>query len=70
MRIDTLARILTLGNVHSGVNALVVETCQGLLMGAVLERLGGTGIVTYVLELGIHVYCGFLDVLVFVVTVT
>ncbi len=39
---DTIARMLTYSNVHTGVNALVVESCQGLLLGSVLERLGGT----------------------------
>ena len=38
---DTLAQMLTYSNVHPGCNAVVVETCQGLLLGAVLERLGG-----------------------------
>lgn len=49
LRLDTLGRMLTYGNVHAGINALVVETCQGLLLGAVLERLGGTYLRTYVI---------------------
>jgi tRNA (adenine-N(1)-)-methyltransferase non-catalytic subunit len=41
MRVDTLAQILTIANVHSGCNVMLVESCQGLVTGAVLERLGG-----------------------------
>ena len=43
MRIDTLSQILALSNVHSGSNVLLVENCQGLVSGAVLQRLGGKG---------------------------
>jgi tRNA (adenine-N(1)-)-methyltransferase non-catalytic subunit len=43
MRVDTLAQILTIANVHSGCNVMLVESCQGLVTGAVLERLGGQG---------------------------
>lgn len=39
---DTLAQILTYGNVHAFTNVAVVDTCSGLVVGAVLERLGGT----------------------------
>lgn len=38
---DTLAQILTYGNVHAFTNVAVVDTCSGLVVGAVLERLGG-----------------------------
>ena len=36
-----LSQILTLGNIHAHSKVVVMETCQGLLTGAVLERLGG-----------------------------
>ena len=45
MRPDTLAQILTWSNVQSGSNAMVVDSCKGLLMGGVIERLGGQGAV-------------------------
>ena len=48
MRPDTLAQILTWSNVQSGCNALVVDSCKGLLMGSVMERLGGQGTVLQV----------------------
>ena len=45
MRPDTLAQILTWSNVQSGSNAMVVDSCKGLVMGGVIERLGGQGVV-------------------------
>ena len=41
MRSDTLAQILTLSNVHALSNLVVMETCQGLIVGSMLERMGG-----------------------------
>ncbi|XP_053402185.1 tRNA (adenine(58)-N(1))-methyltransferase non-catalytic subunit TRM6-like isoform X2 [Mercenaria mercenaria] len=43
LRIDTLAQILTMGNIHANSTVMVVESCLGLVTGAVLERLGGFG---------------------------
>lgn len=43
MRYDTLAQMLTLGNVGPGWRGIVVDECGGLLLGAVLERMGGEG---------------------------
>lgn len=43
MRPDTLAQILTWSNVRSGAKVLLAETCQGLLLGSILERLGNAG---------------------------
>ncbi|GAB1609794.1 tRNA (adenine(58)-N(1))-methyltransferase non-catalytic subunit TRM6-like [Argonauta hians] len=51
MRIDSLAQVLMLGNVRAGMNVAVVDTCLGIVVGAVMERLGGRGNV-------IHVYHG------------
>ena len=34
--------MLTLGNIHAGGKVLVFETCAGLVLGAVMERMGGT----------------------------
>nr|XP_043905274.1 tRNA (adenine(58)-N(1))-methyltransferase non-catalytic subunit TRM6 isoform X1 [Solea senegalensis] len=41
LRYDTLAQMLTLGNVHAGSKVLVFETCAGLVLGSVMERMGG-----------------------------
>jgi tRNA (adenine-N(1)-)-methyltransferase non-catalytic subunit len=43
MREDTLARLLTLSNVQPGSRALVVDSTNGLVMGALAERMGGMG---------------------------
>ncbi|KAF8561304.1 hypothetical protein P879_09608 [Paragonimus westermani] len=40
LRFDTLCHMLTYGNVHAGSKVLLIETCAGLVLGAVLERLG------------------------------
>jgi tRNA (adenine58-N1)-methyltransferase non-catalytic subunit len=41
MRVDTLAQLLTLGNVRPGARFLVVDETGGLLTAGVMERLGG-----------------------------
>lgn len=43
MRYETLGQMLTLANIHAGSKVLVFETCAGLVMGAVMERMGGYG---------------------------
>ncbi|XP_066451772.1 tRNA (adenine(58)-N(1))-methyltransferase non-catalytic subunit TRM6 [Eleutherodactylus coqui] len=43
LRYDTLAQMLTLGNIHAGSKVLVMETCAGLVLGSVMERMGGYG---------------------------
>ncbi|XP_028809314.1 tRNA (adenine(58)-N(1))-methyltransferase non-catalytic subunit TRM6 isoform X1 [Denticeps clupeoides] len=45
LRYDTLAQMLTLGNIRAGSKVIVFETCAGLVLGAVMERLGGYGTV-------------------------
>ncbi|MCJ8743728.1 hypothetical protein PDJAM_G00097570 [Pangasius djambal] len=41
LRYDTLAQMLTLGNIHAGSKIIVFETCAGLVLGSVMERMGG-----------------------------
>ena len=43
MREDTLGQILSYSNISAGCQSLVFETCNGLVTGAVAERLGGYG---------------------------
>ncbi|XP_063079500.1 tRNA (adenine(58)-N(1))-methyltransferase non-catalytic subunit TRM6 [Engraulis encrasicolus] len=43
LRHDTLAQMLTQGNIHAGSKVLVFETCAGLVLGAIMERMGGYG---------------------------
>ena len=41
MRIDTVAQLLTYANVAAFRNVMVVESCKGLILSAVAERVGG-----------------------------
>lgn len=43
LRYDMLAQMLTLANIHAGSKVLVFETCAGLVLGSVMERMGGYG---------------------------
>ena len=43
LRFDSLAQILAFGNVYAGVQATVFDTCSGVVLAAVAERLGGHG---------------------------
>ncbi|MBN3301534.1 TRM6 methyltransferase, partial [Amia calva] len=43
LRYDTLAQMLTLGNIHAGSKIIVFETCAGLVLGSIMERMGGYG---------------------------
>ncbi|XP_030413895.1 tRNA (adenine(58)-N(1))-methyltransferase non-catalytic subunit TRM6 isoform X1 [Gopherus evgoodei] len=43
LRYDTLAQMLTLGNIRAGNKMIVMETCAGLVLGAIMERMGGYG---------------------------
>lgn len=43
LRYDTLAQMLTLANIHAGSKVLVFETCAGLVLGSIVERMGGYG---------------------------
>ena len=53
LRVDTLAQVLSLTNVHSGGHYLVYETgAQGLVVAAVLERVGLSGSVTHIYQTG------------------
>ncbi|KAJ0025188.1 hypothetical protein Pint_09387 [Pistacia integerrima] len=45
LRVDTLSLLLSMANVTSNSDVLVVDMVGGLLTGAVAERLGGTGYV-------------------------
>lgn len=41
LRIDTISQVITMANVRAGNKMVVMETCQGLLIGATMERMGG-----------------------------
>ncbi len=43
MRMDTISQILTYSNIAANRNVMVLESCKGLLLAAIVERLGGYG---------------------------
>lgn len=43
LRLDTLGILLHMANVGPGARVLVVESCGGMVTGAVAERMGGHG---------------------------
>lgn len=43
MREDTLGQILSYSNVSAGCQVLVMETCLGVITGAITQRMGGYG---------------------------
>ncbi|TDH72429.1 uncharacterized protein CCR75_003283 [Bremia lactucae] len=43
LREDSLGQMLVYGNVFAGGQVLVVDTCMGLVAGAIAERQGGSG---------------------------
>ncbi|OQR86726.1 tRNA (adenine-N(1)-)-methyltransferase non-catalytic subunit trm6 [Achlya hypogyna] len=45
LRADTLGQLLQYGNVYAGGQVLVVDTCMGLLTGAIAERTQGHGLI-------------------------
>jgi tRNA (adenine58-N1)-methyltransferase non-catalytic subunit len=43
LREDTLAQILSYANISAGCQTLLVETCMGIVTGALAQRMGGYG---------------------------
>ncbi|XP_031560999.1 tRNA (adenine(58)-N(1))-methyltransferase non-catalytic subunit TRM6-like [Actinia tenebrosa] len=43
LRPDALSQLLSLANIRANSNVIVMEQCQGLVAGAVLDRMGGHG---------------------------
>lgn len=48
--------MLTLANIHAGSKVLVFDTCAGLVLGAVMERMGGACVLTFP-ELTLVLFC-------------
>ncbi|XP_065901046.1 tRNA (adenine(58)-N(1))-methyltransferase non-catalytic subunit TRM6-like isoform X2 [Dysidea avara] len=44
LRIDSISQLITMANVRAGSRIIAMETCQGLLLGTILERMGGNGL--------------------------
>ena len=66
LRIDTLAQILHAANVRSGGKFIVYETgAQGIVVAAMLERLGSNGRLTHIYQVSrIIIYFCLLSFLV------
>ncbi|XP_049849321.1 tRNA (adenine(58)-N(1))-methyltransferase non-catalytic subunit TRM6-like [Schistocerca gregaria] len=43
IREDTLAHIMQLGNLNSGIRVTLIDGCAGLILGSIVSRLGGHG---------------------------
>ncbi|KAF0758869.1 hypothetical protein AaE_003813 [Aphanomyces astaci] len=43
LRYDIIGQILSYGNIYAGAQVLLVETCMGLITGAIAERMLGRG---------------------------
>lgn len=56
LRIDTLSQLLSISNVHPNSKMLVVDDTQGLIVSAMLERMGGYGQLVAVHEGDFHNY--------------
>ena len=60
LRIDTLAQILHAANVRSGGKFIVYETgAQGIVVAAMLERLGSHGRLTHIYQVSRIIICYF-----------
>ena len=52
---DTIAQILTYANIAAFRNVMVLESCKGLLLAAIVERVGGHGKVVNFSPNGSHI---------------
>lgn len=55
MRIDTLSQILTYSNLAAYRNVMVLESCKGILLSAIIERVGGYGKIVNLSPNGSHI---------------
>lgn len=55
MRMDTLSQILTYSNVAAYRNVVVLESCKGLILASVVERIAGFGNVINLSPNGSHI---------------
>lgn len=62
LRPDTLSQLLNYGNIMHGSNVAVVETCQGLVLACLLQRMGGMLElhVVFTCSFDFKIFCGFL----------
>ena len=55
MRMDTLAQILTYSNVAAHRNVVVLESCKGLILASIVERVAGYGNIINLSPNGSHI---------------
>ena len=65
MRVDTISQILAYSNVAAFRNVMVLESCKGLLLSAVIERLAGHGKIVNFSPNGSHISTRFLKNTIF-----
>lgn len=56
---DSLAQILTYSNLAAHRNVMILESCKGLLLAAVVERLAGNGTIINLSPNGSHISSRF-----------
>lgn len=52
---DTIAQVLTYANIAAFRNVMVLESCKGLMLAAIVERVGGHGKVINFSPNGSHI---------------
>ena len=55
MRMDTLSQMLAYSNLAAHRNVMVLESCKGLILSSVVERVGGYGKVVNLSPNGSHI---------------
>jgi tRNA (adenine-N(1)-)-methyltransferase non-catalytic subunit len=62
MRMDTIGQILTYSNIAAKRNVMVLESCKGLLLAAIVERMSGYGKIVNFSPNGSHISTRFLNI--------
>lgn len=60
---DTIAQILTYANISAERNVMVLESCKGLLLTAITERVGGFGKIINFSPNGSHMAAKYFKIL-------
>ena len=57
---DTIAQMLTYCNISAHRNVMVLESCKGLLLAAIIERVAGYGKIINLSPNGSHISTKFI----------
>jgi len=63
MRVDTISQILAYSNVAAHRNVLILESCKGLLLAAVVERMAGHGNIINLSPNGSHISTKYFSII-------